>query len=126
MVARAFEAVGDPIGKVEAYIVRNARMDCGLLFCSISEVSEETHASKSTVQKVFLSWQYADLLRLYKYGIWAVHPRFLRRGGSERFIVQLRFYNSLPKKERPKKKEEEKEEELTELGAKLKVLHKGG
>lgn len=123
MIARAYEAVGEPIGKVEAFIVRNVKMDCGLLFCSINEVSEATKVGRTTVKKVFNALQYADIIRFYKYGVWAVHPKFLRRGSGGKFIGQMRFYNTLQKKEKPKKDEESKEEEEpTKLEAKLRVL----
>lgn len=130
MIARFCESGDEPTGKVKAYIVRNTRMDCGLYLGSIKETSERSGVGKSTVYKVFLALQYDDIIRLYKYGIWAVHPKFLRKGNSGKYLGQLRFYNSLPKKNRPnevveKEREEMKKKELEEdsvLGRKFRLI----
>lgn len=121
VTARFCESGGDPVGIVKGYIIRNTKLTVGLYFGSISETSEKTGVSRRTVVKVFNLLQYDDLIRLYRDGVWAVHPNFLRRGNSGRYIGLLRFYNSLPKKVRPKK-EEEFEEDDCEFGRKLRVI----
>ena len=121
MNARYVESGKDFGGKVKAYVIRNVRLDCGLYFGSISETSERTGVSRRTVIDTFNELQYDDLIRLYKNGVWALHPKVLRRGNSGKYLGQLRFYYSLPKKERPKK-DEKKQEEPTKLEAKLMVL----
>lgn len=106
VIARFCESGKDPIGIVKGHIIRNTKLTVGLYFGSISETSEKTGVSRRTVVKVFNILQYDDLIRLYKDGVWAVHPNFLRRGNSGRYIGLLRFYNSLPKKEKPQNDED--------------------
>ena len=97
-VARVCEAGGDPYGKVKAHIVRNTRLDCGLYFGSFSQTCEATGVSISTVKRVISAMQESDLIRNFMSGVWAVHPKFLRRGKSGKFLGLMRFYYSLPKK----------------------------
>ena len=101
-IARLLESGNDVYGKVKAYIIRNTMLSCGLYFGSVNDTKEEIGVSRSTVIRVFNSMQEDDLLRLYQDGVWAVHPKLLRKGGGGKYMGLLRVYYSLPK--RPKLK----------------------
>lgn len=101
-VARLLECGNDLSGKVKAYIIRNTMLSCGLYFGSINDTSDGTGVSRSTVKRTMISMQEDDLLRLYQDGVWAVHPKLLRKGGGGKYMGLLRVYYSLPK--RPKLK----------------------
>ena len=120
LIAIAFESSNNTDGKIKAYIIRNARLDCSLYFGSINDTCEATGVCRRTVIKVFNGLQEDDILRKYRDGVWAVNPKFLRRGSSGKYIGLVRFYNSLNKREKPKV--EPKEEEPTALVTKLRVL----
>ena len=109
MYANFVIAGNEPIDKVKCHIIKNTKLNCGLFFGSINNTSEATGVCRRTVVKVFNILQYDDFLRLYMDGVWAVHPKLLRRGNGGKYLGQLRFYYSLPKKEEPecKKKKDE-------------------
>lgn len=97
-VARLLESGNDTYGKVKAYIIRNTMLSCGLYFGSVNDTKDATCVSRSTVMRVLNSMQEDDLIRLFKDGVWAVHPKLLRKGNGGKYIGQLRVYNSLDKK----------------------------
>ena len=99
-IARLLESGNDVYGKVKAYIIRNTVLSCGLYFGSINDTCDGTGASRSTVKRTLTSMQEDDLIRLYQDGVWAVHPKLLRKGGGGKYMGLLRVYYSLPK--RPK------------------------
>ena len=95
-MAKMHEATNTPAGKVQAYIIRQTKLDRCLFEHSISETSQEIGVCKTTVSQVFRNNQKSDLMRYYKDGVWAVNPRLLRRGTGGKFIMLLKFYYSLP------------------------------
>ena len=97
-MAKSYESGNDVYGKVKAHILRKTRLDCLLYHGSIKSTSEATGVSKSTVQRVFDSYQEDDLMRKYCYGVWALHPKYLRKGSGGKYMALLRIYYSLPRK----------------------------
>lgn len=84
--------------EVKAYILDNVRLDDGILFGTMAEIAKDIHISIKTVSDSFKVLQENDFIQYYRDGVWPVNPKLLRKGTGGKYLGQLRFYESLPKR----------------------------
>lgn len=99
MLVKAIECGGDPFHMVEAYIIRNTRLDSNLYKGTYEETAKKLNGiSKSTVQRAMIKMQEDDLMRMYSRGTWMINPLLIRRGTSEKYMALWRIYCDLPQR----------------------------
>ena len=96
-LAELVEASGSPFCIVEAYLIRKAKMDYNICFCTLDKISKDTGVSRRTVSRVMIALQNKNIIRKVADGVWALRPRIMRKGGDAKFIALSRYYDSLKK-----------------------------
>lgn len=95
IVASAFEAGNSVNGIIKAYIIRNTNKDFGMYFGSLNKISKETNTSKSSVKKVINSLRNNGLIKMYRDGVWMIHPIILFNCNCKKYKEFLSDYNSI-------------------------------